>query len=63
MYALVVRRVGRVVLSLHRQGLHALAHELDRRCDEIASGCVQHDRYERLELDDIIKGHERAWHK
>lgn len=57
----VRRAVESCRLDAHTQGNHGDANVLRQYEDRIRIRAASMGTYERLELDDIIKGHKRAW--
>lgn len=53
--------IDSVIIDLHAAGEHGSASVLRSRRDQIVMRTGAYTTYERLELDDIIKGHKRAW--
>lgn len=57
----VRREVRFVALELYQLGNVAAAEAMIRRADMIGARMANLDTYERLEVQDIIRGHKRAW--
>jgi len=61
MREMVADRFLAAELELRRNGNTQAADALKMNVGYIAAACVNPTHYQRLELDDIIKGHKRAW--
>lgn len=58
---LVENKMAVLELSMRQAGKTTEANAIKDSITFISSACEYLDRYERLEIDDIIKGHKRAW--
>lgn len=55
------RAIDETRLELHAQGKHTAAETIASLASSIRQRMSWMGQYERLELSDIIKGHNRAW--